>query len=69
MAQFKVLKRYRDLELGKTFEADDEVEMTVKRAEEIRSALKEKGHEGDFLERLDKPETRDTEGKDEDKGE
>jgi hypothetical protein len=53
MAKFKVLKPYKDLEIGRKLEKDEEVEMTVKRSEEIAKTLKEKGFEGDFLERLD----------------
>ncbi len=35
MAKFKVLKPYKDLELEKELTKNDEVEMTVKRSEEV----------------------------------
>ena len=35
MAEYKVLKNYRDKQLEKSLKANDEVEMTVKRAEEV----------------------------------
>lgn len=53
MAKFKVLKPYKDLEIGRKLKKDEEVEMTVKRSEEVAKTLKEKGYEGDFLERID----------------
>lgn len=53
MALYKVNKPYRDLELGKLLKSGEEVEMTVKRAEEVTKSLKERGHGDDFLERLD----------------
>lgn len=53
MAQFKVLKPYNDLELKREFKANDEVEMTVKRSEKIEKTLKNKGYDGQFLERTD----------------
>lgn len=53
MALYKVNKPYRDLELGRLLKANDEVEMTVKRAEEVTKSLKDRGHGDDFLERLD----------------
>ena len=45
MAKFKVLQPYRDKQLDKKLKKNDEVEMTVKRADEV---------EGPFLERTDK---------------
>lgn len=53
MALYKVNKPYRDLELGKLLKTGEEVEMTVKRAEEVTKSLKDRGHGDDFLERLD----------------
>ena len=53
MALYKVNKPYRDLELGKLLQTGEEVEMTVKRAEEVTKSLKDRGHGDDFLERLD----------------
>ena len=35
MAEYKVLKNYRDKQLEKSLKANDKVEMTVKRAEEV----------------------------------
>lgn len=55
MAKFKVLKPYKDLELDQKLKEGEEVEMTVKRSDEVAKTLKEKGYEGDFLERVDKP--------------
>lgn len=52
MAKFKVLKPYKDLELEKDLVKNDEVEMTVKRSEEVEKTLSEKGHKGPFLERV-----------------
>lgn len=54
MAQFKVLKPYRDKDIGRELKANEEVEMTVKRANEVADTLKKKGFKGDFLERIDK---------------
>lgn len=54
MAKFKVSKPYRDLELGRKLKANEEVEMTVKRSEEIEKILADKGFEGPFLNRTDK---------------
>lgn len=51
MAKFKVLKPYKDLELGKDLKANTEVEMTVKRAEEVEKTLSDNGFKGPFLER------------------
>lgn len=56
MAKFKVLQPYRDLKLNKRLVKNEEVEMTVKRSEEIAETLKRKGFKGDFLERIDNKE-------------
>ena len=56
MAKFKVLQPYKDLELNKRLKKNDEVEMTVKRSEEIAETLKKDGFKGDFLERIDNKE-------------
>ena len=53
MANFKVLKPYKDLELEKKLIKNEKVEMTVKRSEEIEKTLSGKGYEGPFLERID----------------
>ena len=47
MAKFKVLKAYRDKELDRDLEVNDEVEMTVKRSEEVKT-LSDKGFDGHF---------------------
>lgn len=52
MAKFKVLKPYKDLELEKDLKKNDEVEMTVKRSEEVENNLSENGFNGPFLERI-----------------
>lgn len=50
MAKFKVLLKYKDIEVGKVVESQEELEMTVKRANEINNKLKE---HGTVLERID----------------
>lgn len=60
MAKYKVIKTYKDVELGRvlTPDKDEEVTMTVARAEEIEKAIaSRKGFEsyGPVLERLDGP--------------
>ncbi|MBX5315960.1 hypothetical protein [Staphylococcus caprae] len=52
MAKFKVLQAYRDKELDRDLEVNDEVEMTVKRSEEVEKTLSENGFDGHFLERI-----------------
>lgn len=54
MAKYKVLKTFRDKYTKETYEKDQEIDMTVKRAEEAIRNLKEYG--GDFLERIDNKE-------------
>lgn len=51
MAKFKVLKRYRDTHTKVVQEVGAEIEMTVKRSEELASNL-----DDTYLERLDVPE-------------
>lgn len=51
MAKYKVLKTFRDKYTKETYEKGQEIDMTVKRAEEAIKNLKEYG--GDFLERID----------------
>lgn len=50
MANFKVLKKYKDKELNKILNPGEKVEMTVKRSEEVNAKLNE--HGGPFLERI-----------------
>lgn len=54
MAQYKVLKTFRDKYTKETYEKGQEIDMTVKRAEEVIKNLKE--YDGDFLERIDNKE-------------
>lgn len=74
MAKFKVLKKYHDKELG-LLQVGDEVEMTVKRSDEVGNTLKSQGYEQSFLERIeevDKEEVKDkkeTKEETKDKGE
>lgn len=51
MAKYKVLKPFRDIKTGEKYMENQEVEMTVKRAEEAIQNLKKWG--GKFLERID----------------
>lgn len=52
MAEFKVLKSYKDKELDKKLKKNQKVEMTVKRSEEVEKTLADKGFDGPFLERI-----------------
>lgn len=52
MAEFKVLKSYKDKELDKKLKKNQKVEMTVKRADEVEEILKANGFDGPFLERI-----------------
>lgn len=54
MAKFKVLQPYHDKQLDKKLKKNDEVEMTVKRADEVEKTLSDNGFDGPFLERTDK---------------
>lgn len=51
MAKFKVLNRFKDLKKNEVHEAGQIVDMTIKRADEIKAKLK--GYNRDFLERID----------------
>lgn len=51
MAKYKVLKKFRDIHTKKVYKTNTEIEMTVKRANEV-----EKNLDGSFLERIDKDE-------------
>ncbi|MEK0285922.1 hypothetical protein NSQ82_07755 [Caldifermentibacillus hisashii] len=51
MALYKVLKKFRDIETNEIYEKDQEIEMTVKRANEAIENLKK--WDGKFLERID----------------
>lgn len=50
MAKFKVLKKFRDKETKEVYEKGTEIELTVKRAEEVSANLGTS-----FLKRLDEP--------------
>ena len=48
MATYKVLKAFRDKHTKEVYKANDEIEMTVKRAKEV-----EKNLDGSFLDRIE----------------
>lgn len=52
MAQYKVLQVFKDKHTGNVYKVGEEVEMTVKRANEATANLEKWG--GGFLERVDK---------------
>ena len=54
MAQYKVLKTFRDKYTKETYDKGQEIDMTVKRAEEAIRNLK--AFDGEFLERIDNKE-------------
>lgn len=54
MAKYKVLQKFRNNETMEIYEAGQEVELTVKRADEAIENLKK--HNGDFLERIEEKE-------------
>lgn len=61
MAKYKVLQKFRDKETKEIYEANQEIEMTVKRADEAIRTLKK--HDGEFLERIDnKDDNKDDSG-------
>ena len=51
MAEYKVLKAYKDKQLDKNLKKNEKVEMTVKRADEVEKTLSDNGFDGPFLER------------------
>ena len=51
MAKYKVLKKFRDVHTKEVYKKNTEIEMTVKRADEVAKNL-----DGSFLERIDKKE-------------
>lgn len=51
MAQYKVLKTFRDKNTKETYKKGQMIEMTVKRADEAIKNLKK--YKGEFLERID----------------
>ena len=52
MAEYKVLKPYKDKQLDQDLKKNQKVEMTVKRADEVENTLKANGFDGPFLERI-----------------
>ena len=62
MAKYKVLKPFTNLDTNETYSVDQEVELTVKRADEIISKLK--AHDGEFLERSEVEDKKEAEEKD-----
>ncbi|QJQ71830.1 hypothetical protein [Staphylococcus agnetis] len=52
MALYKVLKSYKDIKLERKLKSGEDVEMTIKRAEEVEKTLTQKGFKGPFLERI-----------------
>lgn len=51
MATFKVNKEFKDIHTKELYEADSEIEMTVKRSKEVESNL-----DSTYLERIDDKE-------------
>lgn len=51
MAKYKVLQKFRDVETKEVYKANQEIEMTVKRADAAVKNLKQ--WDGEFLERID----------------
>lgn len=66
MAKFKVLKKFKDTHTKDIYEVNDEIEMTVKRSEEVAKNL-----DGSYLERIDAPDPKadgeNTDGQTDDK--
>ena len=52
MAKYKSLIRFKGIKEERIFEPNEEIEMTVKRAEEINKAI-EKSHNKTALERIE----------------
>lgn len=50
MAKFKVLKKFRDIETKVTYEVNQEIELTAKRAKEVVENL-----DDSFLEKVEVP--------------
>ena len=59
MAQYKVIQKFRDIKTNEIYEKNQEIEMTVKRADEAIKNLKK--YDGEFLERIDKKEPEEIE--------
>ena len=52
MAKYKALIRFKGIKEARTFEPNEEIDMTVKRAEEINKAIEE-SHNKLALERIE----------------
>lgn len=63
MAKYKVLKQFRDIHTKKIYEPNTEIEMTVKRAEEVAKNL-----DGSFLERIDNKTEKNKDEENEEEG-
>lgn len=61
MAKYKVLQDFQDIETNEVYGCDQEIEMTVKRADEAVKNLSK--YEGEFLERTDNKKEDEEEGK------
>lgn len=59
MAKYKVLKRFVNLETNEVYEDGQEIELTVKRADEAIANLEK--WDGSFLERIDNVKKEDNE--------
>lgn len=59
MAQYKVIQKFRDIKTNEIYEKNQEIEMTVKRADEAIKNLKK--YDGEFLERIDNKEPEEIE--------
>jgi hypothetical protein len=59
MAKYKALKKFKDVETDEVYETGQEIEMTVKRANEAIENLKK--YDGEFLERIDNKKSEDPE--------
>ena len=57
MAKYKVVSPFKNKETKKSHEVNEEIELTVKRADEINKAMKERNVEL-TVERIDKEEAK-----------
>lgn len=64
MAQYKVLEIFKDKDTQEIYKVGQEVELTVKRATEIEKNLK--GHDKQFIERIDNKDKEEDEENEED---
>ncbi|EKU50321.1 hypothetical protein [Staphylococcus massiliensis] len=52
MANFEVLKPFENKKTGKSYKQGQEIEMTVKRSQEVESNAKDLGYNEPFLKRI-----------------